>query len=313
MRRVTLCFAALFLVVLSLSLLTLVNGSVDVPWRDIPHSDIVWQLRVPRVFAAILAGVALSVAGLSLQTVFQNPLAGPFVLGISSGASFGVALSLLVGFSFGRFGVLTSASVGALAVTSLIMVIASRFKSNSVLLVAGLLVGYFIDACVSLLIFQSDAESLRVYVSWGMGSFGRLTLDSVWVFAGAVFVGLGLICCSIRYLNGARLGDEFARGLGIAVGRQRKLVLLGASILAASVTAFCGPVAFVGIAVPHLTYMIFKTSNHRVLVPASALCGSALALLAGQFQSLPLNAILSIVGVPVILWVLVKSSKQGSL
>ncbi len=313
MKRMVLCFALLSLLAVVLSFVTLVSGPVDVSVGELLDSRIFWDLRVPRVAAALLAGVALSVSGLSLQTVFQNPLAGPFVLGISSGASFAVALSMLAGFSFGRFGTLTAASVGAFGVTLLILAIASRFRNNTVLLVAGLLIGYFIDACISLLITMSDGESLKVYVSWGMGSFGRLTLGGIWIFAVAVVVGLVLIGASVRYLNGARLGDDFARGLGIRVSLYKKLVLLGASVLAASVTAFCGPVAFLGIAVPHLAYLLFKSSNHRVLLPGSALCGMCLALLAGLFPEYPLNAILSLVGVPVILWVLVRSAKRGGV
>ncbi|MBR6379730.1 MAG: iron ABC transporter permease [Fibrobacter sp.] len=313
MKRIVFCFVALFLCIVALSFITLVSGPVDVSIGELLDSRIFWDLRVPRVAAALLAGIALSVSGLSLQTVFQNPLAGPFVLGISSGASFAVALSMLAGFSFGRFGTLTAASVGAFGVTLLILAIASRFRNNTVLLVAGLLIGYFIDACINLLITMSDGESLKVYVSWGMGSFGRLTLGGIWIFASAVLVGLALISASVRYLNGARLGDDFARGLGIRVSLYKKLVLLGASILAAAVTAFCGPVAFLGIAVPHLAYLLFKTSNHRILLPGSALCGVCLALLAGLFPEYPLNAILSLVGVPVILWVLVRSAKRGGL
>ena len=174
------------------------------------------------------------------------------------------------------------------------------------LLIVGLLVGYFIDALVSLLIVGSDAESLRVYVSWGMGSFGRLTFDCIWIYALSVLLGLALLGLSVRYLNAARMGDDFAKGLGVNVRRGRMMVLLGASLLAAASTAFCGPVAFVGIAVPHLAFMLFKTSNHRVLMPASALCGIVLCLAACQFSKIPLNAVLSLVGVPVVLWVIVR-------
>lgn len=313
MRRTVLGFVVLSLCVVALSFITLVSGPVDVSMGGLLDSPIFWDLRLPRVAAALLAGVALSVSGLSLQTVFQNPLAGPFVLGISSGASFAVALSMLAGLGFGRFGTFGAAAVGSLAVTALVLGISARFRNNTVLLVAGLLIGYFIDACISLLITWSDAESLRVYVSWGMGSFGRLTSDGIWIFAVVVVAGLVLIGASVRYLNGARLGDDFARGLGIRVSLYKKLVLLGASVLAAAVTAFCGPVAFLGIAVPHLAYLLFCSSNHRVLLPGSALCGATLALLAGLLPEYPLNAVLSLVGVPVILWVLVRSTRRGGL
>lgn len=311
MVRRIICFGVLVVLAVLLMAGTLCIGPVDLD-SDM-FATVLWKLRVPRLVAAVLAGAALSVSGLSLQTLFRNPLAGPFVLGISNGASLGVALALLAGFSFGNFGVLTAASLGALAVTAVILWIASKFERNSVLLVAGLLIGYFIDALVSLLIAGSDAESLRMYISWGMGSFGRLTPSGIGIFAVAVGVGLLLIVSCLRYLNGARLGDEFARGLGLSVAVQKKCVLLGASILAAAVTAFCGPVAFIGIAVPHLTYLLFRTTNHRVLIPGVMLCGADLALLAGLFPTIPLNATLSIVGVPVILWVLLRSGREGRL
>jgi iron complex transport system permease protein len=308
-------FALLVALIVVLSYLTLFSGAVGLSWSDLSfkgaHYDsvearIFWQIRVPRLVAAVLSGISLAVAGLSLQTLFRNPLAGPFVLGISSGASLGVALSLLAGFTFGHFGVLSGAAIGALVVTAIVMFVASRFENSTILLIVGLLMGYFIDALVSLLIMGSDAESLRVYVSWGMGSFGRLTFDGIWIFALCTVVGLVLVTLSIRYLNAARMGDDFAKGLGVNVRQGRVMVLLGASLLAAASTAFCGPVAFVGIAVPHLSFMLFKTSNHRVLMPASALCGVVLCLAASQFSKFPLNAVLSLVGVPVVLWVIVR-------
>ncbi len=310
--RILFGFALLILLAGIFGYLTLFSGTVGLSWSDAflfddsVASRVFWDIRVPRLVAAVLSGISLSIAGLSLQTLFRNPLAGPFVLGISSGASLGVALSLLAGFSFGRLGVLSAAAIGALVVTALVMSVASHFRNSTVLLIVGLLIGYFIDALVSLLIVQGDAESLKVYVSWGMGSFGRLTFDGIWLFVVTVAVGVALIAVSMRYLNAVRMGEDFAAGLGVNVRLNRKLVLLGASLLAASSTAFCGPVAFVGIAVPHLAFMLFKTGNHRVLLPGSALCGVVLCLLAGFFSSVPLNAVLSLVGVPVVLSVIVR-------
>lgn len=306
-------FAILAALAVLFSYLTLTSGSVEISWSELFTCDangmgcrIFWEIRFPRLMAAVLSGAALAVSGLALQTLFRNPLAGPFVLGISSGASLGVALSLLAGLSFGHFGVLGASAVGAFAVTAFVMAVSARFSNSTILLVAGLLVGYFIDAVVSLLIAHSDAEALRVYVSWGMGSFGRLTKESVPVFAVVGACGLALVACATRYLNAVRLGDDFARGLGVNVRLGRTLVLLGSSVLAAAATAFCGPVAFVGIAVPHLAFMLFGTGSHRVLLPGSALCGIVLCLAASLFQTLPLNAILSLVGVPVVLWVIVR-------
>lgn len=306
-------FTVLAALAVLFSFLTLTSGSVEISWFSLFSDDvssmgnrIFWEIRFPRMMAAGLSGASLAVAGLALQTLFRNPLAGPFVLGISSGSSLGVALSLLAGLSFGHLGVLGSAAIGALAVTSVIMFVSTRFNNATILLVVGLLVGYFIDAMISLLIVHSDAEALRVYVSWGMGSFGRLTSGEIGAFVIAVALGLVLVALSIRYLNAMRLGDDFARGLGLNVKLGRSFVLLGTSILAATATAFCGPVAFVGIAVPHLAFMLFKTSNHRVLLPGAALIGVVLCLAASLFQTLPLNAILSLVGVPVVLWVIVR-------
>jgi len=319
LRRRLAGFTALVLLIALLCVATLSFGVVQIPFASVVQSlfspgddvssNIVWNLRIPKMIAAILAGASLAVSGLSLQTVFRNPLAGPFVLGISSGASLGVALALLAGFGFGCVGVLGSAALGALLVTFIVMFVATRFSQTGVLLIVGLLTGYFIDAIVSVLIAGNSSESLRVYVAWGMGSFGRVTLSDVWIFASAIAVGLVLVGVSLRYLNAALLGDDFAHGLGLNVKRSKMCVLLGASLLAGATTAFCGPVAFIGIAVPHLAYLLFKTTNHRVLLPGAALCGISLALLAGVFPaSVPLNAVLSLVGVPVILWVLVRGS-----
>lgn len=323
-RRVSFCFVFLFLLFLLLVFLTLVCGPVDLSLSELvkavvePAGEdvacrIIWDLRIPKMCAAVLAGGSLAVSGLCLQTVFRNPLCGPFVLGISSGSSLGVALAMLVGFSFGGFGVLGASGLGACAVTALILAVSARFRHNTVLLVAGLLMGYFIDALVSLLIAGAESENLKVYVAWGMGSFSRLTFSEIWIFALSVFVGLALVVLSIRYLNASRMGDEFSRGLGIRVDVYRRLVLLGVSLLAGASTAFCGPVAFVGIAVPHLSYMLARTTNHRVLIPVSALCGAVLSLAAGLFPvEIPLNAVLSIVGVPVILSVIVRGARRGA-
>ena len=319
MRRLLIGFIALMVLIFLLCVATLCFGAVNIPFADVVQalfspgadvsSNILWNLRIPKMIAAVLAGASLAVSGLSLQTVFRNPLAGPFVLGISSGASLGVALALLAGIGFGSVGVLGSAALGALLVTLVVMFAATRFAQTGVLLIVGLLTGYFIDSIVSVLIAGNSSESLRVYVAWGMGSFGRVTLGDVWIFVVAVIVGMALIGISLRYLNAALLGDDFAHGLGLNVKRSKICVLLGASLLAGATTAFCGPVAFIGIAVPHLAYLLFKTTNHRVLLPGAALCGVALALLGGLFPaSVPLNAVLSLVGVPVIMWVLVRGS-----
>ena len=221
MRRLLIGFIALMVLIFLLCVATLCFGAVNIPFSSVVQalfspgadvsSNILWNLRIPRMIAAILAGASLAVSGLSLQTVFRNPLAGPFVLGISSGASLGVALALLAGIGFGSVGVLGSAALGALLVTLVVMFAATRFAQTGVLLIVGLLTGYFIDSIVSVLIAGNSSESLRVYVAWGMGSFGRVTLGDVWIFVAAVLVGLVMIGVSLRYLNAAKDAERFLR------------------------------------------------------------------------------------------------------
>ena len=327
-KRFILCFGVILAAVLVCCFCTLLFGKANFGVADLlaalaePGGEdvshrILWNLRIPRMVAAILAGSSLAVSGLALQTVFRNPLCGPFVLGISSGASLGVALAMLAGVGFGHFGVLGAASVGAGAVTLLVMMVASRFTRSSVLLVAGLLFGYFIDAMVSMLIAGAEAENLQVYVAWGFGSFGRLTLDAVWLFAAAVAVGLALVMCSVRYLNAARIGDDFARGLGVNVKVARNCVLLGSSILAGASTAFCGPVAFVGIAVPHLMRSFFRTAKPILMVPACFLGGGAFCLLCDLIArtlfaptELSISTVTAVFGAPVVIWMLL-TRKRG--
>lgn len=305
----------LFLLVGFFSGLTMILGPASFSFHELFvsedlnsfYSKVLLELRLPRVFAAVFAGAALSVAGLSLQSVFRNPLAGPFVLGISSGASLGVALVLLAGLSFGSLGLFPAAAVGAFAVTLLVLMFSRFFESSSMLLVVGLMISYIVDACITLLMHFSEAESLRSYVSWGMGSFSRLTLPSVPSFFSALVLGLSLILFSMRYLNAVRLGDEFVKGLGLSVRLYQTLVLIGASILTAATTVFCGPIAFLGLAVPHIAFALFKTSNHRVLIPASILIGANLSLCVGLLPQIPLNAMMSLFGVPVVFWVLLSS------
>ena len=305
----------LFLLVVFFSGLTMVLGPASFSFKDLFFSseldpfalNVLFELRLPRVFAAVFAGTALSVAGLSLQSVFRNPLAGPYVLGISSGASLGVALVLLAGFSFGSLGFFPAAALGAFAVTFLVLMFSRLFENSAMLLVVGLMISYIVDACITLLMHFSEAEALRSYVAWGMGSFSRLTVDGFLAFFIAVVLGLSFILFSMRYLNAVRLGDDFVKGLGLSVRLYQTLVLLGTSILTAATTVFCGPIAFLGLAVPHIAFALFKTSNHRILIPASILIGINLSLCVGLLPQIPLNAMMSLFGVPVVFWVLFSS------
>jgi len=325
MLRVSLSFGLCLAGILFFAMLTIAWGSADLSWCDVmgalsspsdmssPAAQIVWELRMPRVAAAVLGGGALSLSGLLLQTVFRNPLAGPYVLGVSSGASLGVALLLLAGVGGSNLGILSAAALGAGAVLAIVLLL-SRWVSNPVsLLVLGLMVGYVSDAAISVLIHFSDSELLRGFLNWSFGSFGRLQPEQIIWFVGAVLVGLLLSLKSVKYLNGSALGDEGARSLGIDVRSSRLWTLAAASLLAAVATAFCGPIGFIGMAVPHLARGLFRTASHQVLVPASVLLGALLALVAGWIAQwpgnasmLPLSAVTSLMGSPVVIWILVR-------
>lgn len=307
----------LIALVITGALLTLLTGSADISVKDLPRifvslgdnspeSLIFWEFRFPKMVAAFLAGASLSVSGLVLQTVFCNPLASPFLLGVSSGASLGIAFVCFLGGFFASVGIIPAAALGAFGVVSLILFCSRFFENNTSLLILGLMLGYFIDSFVSLLMYFSDAESLRGYISWGFGSFSRLTLKESPLFFLIVLIGVLPIILSIRYLNTARLGDAFAGSLGIPVRKYRLLTLMGASVLAAITTVYCGPIAFLGVAVPHLAYGVFKSSNHRVLIPACIFLGGAVALFASLVPKVPLHAVTSLIGVPVVFWVLLR-------
>jgi len=272
---------------------------------------IVWDFRLPRALAATLAGASLSLSGLLLQSIFRNPLAGPFVLGISSGASLGVALFLLTGLGLGSLGLLSAAALGAMAVLAFIALFSKFISGNAGLLVLGLMAGYFADAVVSILMHGTSSDALRGFISWGFGSFGRLRWAELPYFAFCVLLGIILSVFCIKYLNAIALGEDGAKSLGINVKQKRLLSLLAAAVLAAAATAFCGPIGFIGMATPHLARGFFNSDNQRILIPASLLTGSLLALIAGLlsqglwgFPPLPLNAVASLMGVPVVIWVL---------
>ncbi|MDR3000778.1 MAG: iron ABC transporter permease [Fibromonadaceae bacterium] len=316
-------FLILSTFLLATFLLTIFSGSAEIAIFDVVQillnqgvADsaewrIVWDFRLPRALAATLAGAALSLSGLLLQSVFRNPLAGPFVLGISSGASLGVAFFLLAGFGLGSLGLLSAAALGAMAVLAFIAMFSKFISGNAGLLVLGLMTGYFADAVVSILMHSTNADALRGFISWGFGSFGRLRWAELPYFAICVLLGLVLAVFCIKYLNAIALGEDGAKSLGINVKQKRLLSLVAAAILAAAATAFCGPIGFIGMATPHLARGFFNSDNQRILIPGSLLTGALLALVAGLlsqglwgFPPLPLNAVASLMGAPVVIWVL---------
>jgi iron complex transport system permease protein len=327
--------AAAFVLSLALGSTHVPVGSVvDVLRRaansDVGHAIVIETIRLPRSLTALLAGASLGIAGLQMQTLFRNPLADPFALGISSGASLGVALVVLgSGMSTAEaFGVTTglrgdalliaAAIAGAVSVLAVVLVVSSRVANPATVLILGLMFGYAASAIVTVLVGISSPEQLMNLAKWGFGTFSGVTWQRLSLFAPITLVGLVLAAAMTKQLNALLLGESYARSMGVAVRRARLLTMLGASMLGAVVTAFCGPIAFLGIAVPHLCRALLGTSNHRVLVPSVVLMGGAVALAAqivsllpGSAGILPLNAVTSIIGAPVVVVILLRTRRSA--
>lgn len=326
----------LLLLLLLLLLLNVFVGSVPLSpgqvWDALTGADgvpvvthnIIWKSRLPQALTAMLAGAGLAVSGLQMQTVFRNPLAGPTVLGISNGASLGVALVVLLSGALGgqalsRLGLAgematTAAAIaGALGVMSVIIAVSARVRSSVTLLILGVMIGYVANALIGVLKFFSIEEDVRTFVVWGLGSFSRISPDRMPPFLCAMSLLLILSLPLSKSLNVLLLGEHYARNLGLNVQRARQLIILSSSVLCAVVTAYCGPIAFLGLAVPHLCRGLLRSSNHRRLLPACMTAGGAMALLCnllarmpGLEGALPVNSVTAIIGAPVVCWVLMK-------
>jgi len=314
--------------------LNLVLGSVSIPLRAVWNilwgtgnesviwQNIIWKSRVPQALTALVAGAGLSVSGLQMQTVFRNPLAGPSVLGISSGASMGVAFVVLLSGSLGGVALsklgfmgeiaLTIAAIaGSLSIMALIVFVSQKVRGNITLLIIGVMIGYIANAVIGVLKFFSVEEDIRAYVIWGLGSFARVSGDQMTLFICIMVVLLPLSFLLVKTLNLLLLGDAYARNLGLNIKRARLLVITCSGVLVAIVTAYCGPIIFLGLAVPHLCRGMFRTSDHRILMPASLLAGASLALVCnliarmpGFEGALPVNSVTALVGAPVVMSVL---------
>lgn len=337
MKKKVLVFVVLTIVILILIALNLLLGSVHIPVSDLlailfssdtanvnrAWSYIVLETRLPQTLTALLCGGALAVTGLMLQTAFRNPLAGPDVFGINSGAGLGVAIVMLwMGgsvttemFSVSGFvAVLLGAFIGAMLVTGLIFFFSTLVRNNVMLLIIGIMVGYVSSSAIELLNFFSTEEGVKSYAIWGMGDFGGVSMSQMPVFATITILGLLSAIMLIKPLNALLLGGQYAESMGINTRRTRNLLLLVTGILTAITTAFCGPVSFIGLATPHIARLILGTENHRSLLPATILCGSAIALLCngvcnlpGELGIIPLNAVTPLIGAPVIIYVLIKN------
>lgn len=330
-----------FLLLISLLLLCfIINislGSVHIPLKSVFESlfgtidNSTWEIiindvRLPKAITAVLVGSGLGISGLLMQTLFRNPLAGPFVLGISSGASLGVALVILGSGLFGGFfatvliskwSIVIAASLGSFLVLLAVLAVSSKVRDTMAILIIGLMFGSITAAVVSVLSYFSSAEQLQQYVFWGFGSLSNLSWRELLIFFGIYVVGLLFSIASIKGLNSLLLGDNYAKSLGLNLKQSRLIIILATSLIAGTTTAFSGPIAFIGLAIPHLTRQIFKTSNHKVLLPAVLLFGAivmlicdSIAQIPGSDYTLPINAITALVGAPVVIWLLVRQRKM---
>jgi iron complex transport system permease protein len=307
----------------------LLVGSVSIPLRDIfaallggevtPSTRlIVVDIRLVKAVVAVLAGMALSVSGLQMQTLFRNPLAGPYVLGISSGASLGVALFILgmpllgiaTSSTISSLGTAGAAWLGSALILAFVASVSTRIKDIMVILILGMMISSGVSAVVQILQYLSNEESLKSFVIWTMGSLGDVTSKQLGLLLPAVLIGLSVSVAVIKPLNLLLLGEQYARTMGLNVRRSRYLIFLSTTLLAGTVTAFCGPIGFVGLAIPHIARMLFRNADHRVLVPASALCGAVVLLscdIVSKWLTLPINTITALLGIPIVIWVVIRN------
>jgi iron complex transport system permease protein len=337
-----LIFSILLLCLILAFLLDLGFGAVNIPIHEVMNillgqeaekttwTNIILKFRLPKALTATLAGAALGVSGLQMQTLFKNPLAGPFVLGISSGASLGVALVLLTASvtvptlltdlgMIGDFSLVIAASFGAASVLGLMLVVSRRVQDTMTLLILGLLFGYATSAMVSILLQFSSQERIQSYIMWTFGSFTAVTWQQLAILTPVICVGLLIAVLQSKSLNALLLGESYAHSLGLTVQKTRFSVISSASILAGAITAFCGPIAFLGVAIPHLCRSLFNTSDHRILIPSVIIMGAILALFADLVSQilinqmvLPLNAITALIGTPVVTWVILQRNSRKS-
>ena len=329
-RRIQFIGTAILLVLLFMA--DIAVGSVSVPLRDVwgaltgsPEVSavsraIIVDIRLLKAVVALLAGAALAVSGLQMQTLFRNPLAGPYVLGISSGASLGVALFILAGpvmhlpAWLSSLGIAGAAWIGAAAILAVIAVVGQRIKDIMVILILGMMFSSGVSAIVQILQYLSHEEALKAFVIWTMGSLGDVTRQQLWILLPAVVGGLLLAVITIKPLNLLLFGEEYAVTMGLDITRSRRLLFISTTLLAGSVTAFCGPIGFIGLAMPHVSRMIFNDSDHRVLIPATMLTGACVLLICdiiSKTLTLPINSITALLGIPVVVYVVVKNSARS--
>lgn len=313
-------------------------GSVSIPVKDVFNSllgnnidndawqHIIQDYRLPKAFTAILVGSGLGISGLLMQTLFRNPLAGPFVLGITSGASLGVALVIMGASIFGGFfatllltkwSLVIAASLGSFLVLLAVLMVSAKVRDTMAILIIGLMFGSITAAVVSVLSYFSSAEQLQQYIFWGFGSLGNLSWNELLIFLIIYSFGIMFSIASLKSLNTLLLGENYAKSLGVNIKQSRLIIIIATSLLAGTITAFAGPIAFIGLAIPHITRQVFNTSNHKILLPAVFIFGAIIMLICDSIAqiptsdyTLPINAITSLIGAPVVIWLLVRKRKM---
>ena len=336
-KKYTKQFVLLLLLVIVIWFMNISFGSVSIPFLDIFYiiigddsikeswQTIILDFRIPKAVTAIMVGSGLSISGLLMQTLFRNPLAGPFVLGISSGASLGVALLILgssvfggifLSISFSNWAIAIAASLGSFLVLSAVIIAANKVRNTMSILIIGLMFGSFTAAIISVLSYFSEAQEIQQYVFWSFGSLGNLSWDELAIFFAIYILGILGVFTIIKPLNSLLLGENYAKSLGVNVKQSRIIILVITSLLTGVITAFSGPIAFIGLAVPHVAKLIFTTSNHKILIPATALTGALVLLVCDIIAqvptsefTLPINAITSLFGAPIVIWLLIRKKK----
>jgi iron complex transport system permease protein len=336
----TVLFSSLITGVVLLFLLNISLGSITIPIKDIFSSIvngscskeswnyIILNYRLPKAIVAILVGIGLSISGLLMQTLFRNPLAGPYVLGLSSGASLGVATVLLGAaflpaflseFFLSSFGIILASSLGSFLVLLSVLAIAQRLRDTMAILIVGLMFGSLTSAIVGSLTYFSTAEQLQKFTFWSLGNLGNLSWNSIGILCCCVVIGLLLSISSIKPLNALLLGENYAKSLGMNYKKTKYIIIFATSLLAGSITAFAGPIAFIGLAVPHIAKLVFQTSNHKILFWSTLLFGAIIMLICDIISQvpnteiiLPINAVTSIFGAPIVIWLLVRKRKMMS-
>ncbi len=328
-NRSKILFCILSALVVLLFAADIAVGSVNISLSDIwaaltggecdaVTARIIIDIRLMKAIVAILAGAALSVSGLQMQTLFRNPLAGPYVLGVSSGASLGVALFILgaplLGFTASplltTLGTAGAAWLGAAAILALVASVSRRIKDIMVILILGMMIGSAVSAIVQILQYLSNEEALKSFIVWTMGSLGDVTSSQLLLVAPAIITGLVIAVSVIKPMNMLLLGEAYARTMGLNIQRTRTLILLSTTLLAGTVTAFCGPIGFIGLAIPHVARILFRNADHRILLPAAALSGAIALLVCDIFSkllTLPVNTITALLGIPIVIWVVIKN------